>query len=397
MRILISGAGIAGPTLAYWLAKYGLEVTIVEKAPRLRVGGYVIDFWGAGFDIADRMGLLPEVRRKGFMVREVKVVNRSGKRVSGFPVEAFARVTQGRYITLPRSDLAETIFAKIAGHVETILGDSVTRIEQTASSVRVTFQHGAGREFDLVIGADGLHSRIRELVFGPENRFEKYLGCKVAAFQTEGYRPRDELVYVLYTGVGQQIGRISLRDDRTLFLFTFADEAPGDPPADDVSAQKNLLRKRFGNSGWECPQILEALESCHDFYFDRMSQIRMDPQQGLWTRGRVTLLGDAASCVSLLAGQGSALAMVGAYILAGELHRAKGDFATAFARYQEQFGPFVFKKQQAAVSSAGWFAPKSSFSRFLRNEVMKLLTVPWVANIVFGRGFTDKIALPDYD
>ncbi len=395
MRVLISGAGIAGPTLAYWLAHYGIEPTIVEKAPALRTGGYAIDFWGAGFDIAERMGLLPEICRKGFRVREVRVVNQDGKRISGFPVSAFASVTRGRYITLPRGDLGATIFSRIAGDVETIFGDSVVGIEQTSNSVLVSFERASPREFDLVVGADGLHSRVRELVFGPEDRFEKYLGCKVAAFQADGYESKDELIYVLYTEVGQQVGRITMPDGRTLFLFTFADQEIEDDTS--VSSPKALLRKRFGNSGWECPRILDALEHSHDFYFDRVSQIRMHPQQGLWTRGRVTLLGDAASCVSLLGGQGSALAMVGAYILAGELHRAQGDYAAAFARYQDRFGPFVLKKQQAAVGSAGWFAPKSQFSMFLRNQVMKLLTISWVADFVFGRGLTDKITLPEYE
>ncbi|HEY2381213.1 MAG TPA: FAD-dependent monooxygenase, partial [Terriglobia bacterium] len=174
MRVLISGAGIAGTTLAYWLAQYGFETTIVEKAPRLRAGGYIIDFWGAGFDIADRMGLLPEIRDKGYVVREVRVVDRSGKRVAGFPVEAFSRATRGRYISLPRSDLAACIFGKIDGRVEAIFGDSVTKIEQTEKAVRVSFDRGPEREFEIVIGADGLHSEIRKLVFGPQDRFEKY-------------------------------------------------------------------------------------------------------------------------------------------------------------------------------------------------------------------------------
>ena len=224
MRVLISGAGIAGPTLAYWLGHYGFEPTLLESAPALRTGGYVIDFWGAGFDIADRMGLLPEIRRKGYMVREVIVVNERGKRVSGFSVEVFSRITEGRYISLPRGDLAAAIFAKIDGRVETIFGDSVHVIEQTETSVRVSFQSGAARDFDLVVGADGLHSRVRELIFGPESLFEKYLGYKVAAFEVPGYRPRDELTYVMYTEVGGQAGRFTMRGDRTMFLFIFADE-----------------------------------------------------------------------------------------------------------------------------------------------------------------------------
>jgi 2-polyprenyl-6-methoxyphenol hydroxylase-like FAD-dependent oxidoreductase len=394
MRVLISGAGIAGPTLAYWLAHYGMEPTLVEKAPQLRTGGYIIDFWGAGFDIADRMGLLSEIKRKGYMMQELRVVNQKGKKVTGFPVDAFARVTGGRYASLRRGDLAASIFGLIEGKVETIFGDSVARIEQGEKGVQVAFQSGMERNFDLVVGAGGLHSRVRELVFGPQEHFEKYLGCKVAAFDAAGYRPRDELVYVMYTEVGQQVARFAMRGDRTMFLFTFADNDVTTPG--DVPSQKALLRKRFGRSGWECPQILNALDAANDLYFDRVSQIRMNEQQGLWTRGRVTLIGDAASCVSLLAGQGSALAMVAAYILAGELHHSNGDYAAAFARYQTLFGPFVREKQKVALRFAGFFAPKSSLALFFRNQVMKLLRVPWIADVTAGRDFTDKIALPEY-
>lgn len=394
MKVLISGAGIAGPTLAYWLAHYGFEPTLIEIAPRLRTGGYVIDFWGAGYDIAERMGLLPRILANGYKIREMRVVGRDGERVAGFPVDAFFDLTRGRYITIARSELAASIFSEIEGRVEIIFSDTVERIEQSEHGVQVTLRSGNIRDFDLLVGADGLHSRIRDLVFGAEKEFEKYLGFKVAAFQVEGYCPRDELVYLLYTEVGQQVGRFTMHDNRTLFLFTFADDNPELP--DTVAAQKALLRDRFRNSGWECPRILDALDTSNDFYFDRVSQIRMDQSQGLWTNGRVTLLGDAAFCVSLLAGQGSALAMVSAYILAGELHRCGGDYAEAFRRYQNLFAPFVRDKQIAALRFAGSFAPRSRFALFLRNQIFNLMAHPWIGKPTIGKSLSDKIALPNY-
>ncbi|HUB79972.1 MAG TPA: FAD-binding domain [Bryobacteraceae bacterium] len=392
MRVLISGAGIVGPTLAYWLNHYGFETTIVEKAPRLRTGGYVIDFWGAGFDVAERMNLMEEIKSKGYLVEEVRIVDRTGRRVAGFPAAAFARATGGRYVSLPRADLAALIFGRIADRVEPIFDDSISTIREESNCARVVFASGLQREFDLVVGADGLHSRVREIAFGPEAQFEQFLGYKAAAFEVAGYRPRDELVYVMYTEVGQQVGRFAMRDDRTMILLTFADR---DPDVGGPSAQRALLRRRFGSSGWECPAILDALDSAdgpEDLYFDRVSQIRMKA----WSRGRVVLVGDAAYCVSLLAGQGSALGMAGAYILAGELHRAKGNYSLAFARYGALFGPLIDAKQKASLRFAGTFAPKSRTAMWLRNRIFNLLSIGWVADLAVGRDLADRILLPDY-
>jgi len=394
MKILISGAGIAGPTLAYWLLKYGFEPTIVERAPQLRTGGYIIDFWGAGYEIAERMGLIPELLGKGYRAQEAWTVNTKGEKIAGFSVQSFARVMGGRYISLARGDLAASIYGKIEGQIETIFGDSIKGIEQTDHNVRVCFEKEIPRNFDLVVGADGLHSKVRELVFGAERNFEKYLDCKVAAFSLRGYRPRDELVYVMYTQIGQQVSRFAMHDDRTLFLFTFGDRSV--ESAEDAQTQKELLRRRFGNSGWECAQILDRLEDTTDFYFDRVSQIRMNTTQGLWTRGRVALLGDAAFCVSLLAGQGSALAMLAAYILAGELQRARDDHTVAFTRYNELLGPFIASKQEAALRLIGFFAPKSQLSLWIRNQIMNLMKWPWIADLAMGRDLADKIEIPSY-
>ena len=394
MKILISGAGIAGPTLAYWLAHYGFDPTIVEKSPQLRTGGYVIDFWGAGYDIADRMGLIPELLQKGYRAQEARAVNTRGKEIASFPMKSFARALQDRYFNLAHGDLAAAIYCKVASKVETIFGDAVRAVEQSENAVRVSFEKSPPREFDLVIGADGLHSRVREIVFGPEQRFENYLGYKAAAFGVDGYRPRDELVYVMHTEVGQQISRFAMHDDRTMFLLTFADASPEIPAS--LEGQKALLKARFVDTGWEWPKIMETLDSVSELYFDRVSQIRMDPSRGLWTQGRVSLIGDAAFCLSLLAGQGAALAMVSAYIVAGELHRANGDYRPAFARYQELFAPFIEMKQKAALRLAGFFAPKSKLALFARNQIMNLMRLPFAAELAMGRDMVDKIAIPDY-
>ena len=392
MSVLISGIGIAGPTLAYWLSVYGIESTLVERAPRLRTGGYVIDFWGSGFDVAERMGLLADIRRDGYDIKELRLVNGNGRRVGGFPIEVFRTLTRGRYVSIPRSDLAKNIFRKLEGRCETIFGDSIRAMEQTSNGVEVTFEHAAPRRFDLVIGADGLHSVVRQLAFGAEERFEKFLGLRVAAFEAAGYPARDEDVFVSHSAPGKQVGRFSLRNQRTLFLFIFTDDGQSPVDAFDTRTHKDILRAQFGDMGWECPQILAAMAACDDVYFDRVSQIRMDH----WHRGRVGLIGDAAFCPSFLAGQGSALAMVAAYVLAGELGRARLDPEAALRRYESQLQGFISGKQTAAVKLAGSFAPRTRFGLFLRNQITRAFALPGVPRLLMGSSLTDAFALPDY-
>jgi 2-polyprenyl-6-methoxyphenol hydroxylase-like FAD-dependent oxidoreductase len=391
MKVLISGIGVAGPTLAYWLAEQGIEVTLVEQAPRLRRGGYVVDFWGLGFDVAERMSRLSDLQKKGYRVQEVRMVDGRGRRVGGFSAkDVFGRLTLGRYLSVPRGELAASLYESIEDRAETIFGDSLVALEQDDREVRVSFARSGVRAFDLVIGADGLHSNVRRLAFGEESRYEKYLGYKVAAFETEGYRPRNPDVYLLHTEVGQQVGRFSMRDDRTMFLFVFSDQDPERAMGAGADGQKAELRRRFGHSGWECPQILQALDSVTELYFDRVSQIQMPS----WSRGRVSLVGDAAFCVSLLGGQGSALAMTAAYVLASELKAAAGNHRTAFERYHQRLASFIDRKQKAAARFAGFFAPRSRLRLFLHNQVTRLLSLPFVADVAFRRDLTDRISLP---
>lgn len=391
MRIAISGVGIAGPTLAYWLRKSGHEVVLIEKWPALRRGGYVVDFWGIGYDIAEKMDLLGRVRELGYQVKEVRYVNRQGRRCGGFPVDVFDRMTQGRFTSLRRSDLSATIHGALDG-VETIFGDSIAGIKDDGESVLVTFDRAGARPFDLVVGADGLHSRVRELVFGPESQFTVSLGYHVAAFEAEGYRPRDDLVYLSHGIPGREVSRFSMRDDKTLVLFVFRDEYLSTAVPSTLQERKSALKRVFADAGWECPQILAALEHVSELYFDSVSQIQMNG----WTKGRIALVGDAAACVSLVAGEGTGLAMAEAYVLAGELSACGGNHSAAFARYQERMMPFLKRKQRAARTFASSFAPKSALGIKFRNLVTRLLRVPIVADFFIGRALRDDITLPDY-
>jgi 2-polyprenyl-6-methoxyphenol hydroxylase-like FAD-dependent oxidoreductase len=390
--VLISGAGIAGPTLAYWLKLAGFQPTLIEHAPKLRTGGYVIDFWGLGYDIAGRMGLLEEINRTGYHIREMRIVNGKGERVSGFGTNVFRQLTGGRYVTIGRSDLSRLLFEKIKGDTEVIFGNEVIGLQEHADAVQVTFEHGAQRRFDLVVGADGLHSTVRRLIFGSQDRFEKRLGYIVAAFESRGYRPRDENVYVTYCRPCRMLGRVALRDDRTLFLFVFAKDTDERSEMIDLTAQKTVLRNAFDDGKWETSRILAELDRAQNLYFDRVSQIKMPS----WSQGRVALLGDAAFCVSLMAGQGAALAMTAAYVLASELRQAGKQHEQAFRNYEKILRSFIDSKQRGAARFASAFAPKTRWGLFLRNQIIKASAIPGVARLSFGRDIVDTLKLPDY-
>ena len=387
MRVLIVGAGIAGPTLAFWLRRLGHQPTLVDSAPGPRRGGYLVDFWGAGFDVAERMGIVPELRHSGYHLREARGVGRDGRRIASFEPSAFVG-SGDRYVTIARSDLASAIYGALAGDVETIFDDTVDALDDDGSQVHVTFRSGNRRDFDLVVGADGLHSRVRSLAFGPQQRFENHLGIVVAAFDVAGYRPRDELVAVMHADVGFQLLRMSLRDDATLFLLTLRDG--GNVALASPGEQQALLRRRLAGAGWETPAILDAMTGARTFYFDRVSQIRMPS----WSRGRVALVGDAAACPSLLAGQGSALAMIEAYVLAAELAGSDDDHAAAFARYHARLAPLLRSKQDAATGLGLAFAPRGRVQLAIRNTLMRLLGLPHVPDLVMGRSLRDAVELP---
>jgi 2-polyprenyl-6-methoxyphenol hydroxylase-like FAD-dependent oxidoreductase len=393
MRIAICGAGIAGAALAYWLIRYGNEVTLIERAPKFRTGGYVVDFWGVGYTVAERMGILQQVHEAGYQVQEVRLVDDRGRTIGGFSTKAVANAANGRFTSLPRGDLAAIIYRTIEERVEPIFDNSISMIEERGNGLLVHFDKGSPREYDLVVGADGLHSIVRKLIFGPQSQFERQLGYHVAAFAIEGYRPRDELVYVLYSIPGRQAARFALRDDRTMFLLAFRSDRMSGPEPRDQEERKMLLHAIFADAGWECPQILEQMDQAADLYFDRVAQIRIDA----WSKGRVMLIGDAAACVSLMAGEGAGLAMAEAYVLAGELHRAGDDYREAFRRHEQRLRPLLDAKQKLGRRFARAFVPKTRLGIWIRDHATRLLAIPPVARYLFRRELMDGSDLPTYE
>lgn len=392
-HVLISGTGIAGPSLAYWLLRYGFEPTLIERAPAFRDSGYMIDVWGTGYDIVERYGLLETARQRGYVFDGLKFVNAENKEVAGIHGDVVGRALRGKFFSIPRGDLARTIYDCIADRVEALYDTSIRAFEQKPDAVEVELSNGEIRRFDLVIGADGLRSQVRELAFGADSQFEKYLGYVAASFIDNGYPHRDEATYVSFGRPGRQISRYAMRKDRSAFLLVFAEKDWPAAAAHDVAAQKALLHETYANDGWEVSEVMSALDAANDLYFDAVSQIRMPS----WTDGRVALVGDAAHSPSLLAGAGAAFAMLGAYVLAGELHSAGGDFSVAFPAYEQRLKPFMARQQHMAVGFAGAFTPKTRLGLLVRDGVVNLMNVPmlgvWLARRMLGEDFP----IPAYD
>lgn len=393
MKVAINGAGIAGTTLAYWLTKLGHEVLLVESAPRLRTGGYLLNFWGLGYGVAEKMGLLPRLLSLQYRADELRMVNRKGRTCGGYPADVLLHLTNNRLMALARADIAASIYELLDDRVETLFDDSIAAIDDDGERVQISFDHAPPRKVDLVVGADGLHSRVRELAFGPESEFEVSLGCHVGAFEIEGYRPRDELISVMHGVPGRYISRFPIRDDKTLIFMVFRDEyLSGEFPA-NLSGRKSALTEAFADLGWECPQILSALADVDNIYFDSVCQIRMDS----WAKGRTTLVGDAVACPSLISGEGAGLAMAEAYVLAGEIHDGSGGCEAPLMRYANRMKPFLLRKQKRAMSLVPSFVPKSSFGVTARNFATSLMRFPVFPKILMGRYLHDDIKLPDYE
>ena len=390
-NILISGAGIAGTTLAYWLKNFGFNPTIVESSPELREGGYAIDFMGAGYDVAEKMGIIPALKAVDINFSKLVFVDGNNKERGSMNYQEIKNLLNGRAFTLLRSDLAKVIYQNLDEDVEIIFGDTITKIDQNEKDISISFQNGKTRDFDLLVGADGLHSNVRKLVFGSEAQFEKYCGYYTSSYTINKF-PLGNNAFSMYNVPYRQVAVYSKNEIQANTFFIFTSSEKLDYQHHDIEKQKQILKAEFGNSGWKCPELLTQIDSTTDFYFDSVSQIKMHH----WHKGRVTLAGDAGYCPSLLSGKGSTLAMVGAYILAGELKQAKGNYKTAFEEYEILFKPFMEKKQKAAQSFAKSFVPKSNFGIWLRNKLFKLMSSTLFSKLFLNQFKDSGLELKEY-
>jgi 2-polyprenyl-6-methoxyphenol hydroxylase-like FAD-dependent oxidoreductase len=390
--VLICGSGIAGLTLGYWLAEHGFEPTLVERAPTLRTEGYMLDFWGLGYDVAERMGILATIRERGYLIESLRFVDSSGSTRSEVSASTIRRALGDRFVSIPRGELARIVFERARARTETLFDDTVASIQEDEGGLNVRLARGGERRFDLLIGADGLHSTIRALVLGTNPRWFRYLGYCAAAFMTSSYSRRDERAYVSYAAPRRQISRYALRDGKTAFLLVFTAPEPVSQHGGELDTDKRLLRSAFSRASWiEIPEILGHLQDANELYYDGVTQVELPA----WSRGRTALLGDAAYCPSLLAGEGAGLAMAGAYLLAEELGRSRGDHRIAFPRYEKMFRPFIERKQRAARSFASSFAPRTALGLAVRDLAVNLINVPILGGWVTRRMFGDDFALPD--
>jgi 2-polyprenyl-6-methoxyphenol hydroxylase-like FAD-dependent oxidoreductase len=340
IRVLVAGASIAGPALAHWLRRWGAEVTVVERAPELRPGGQAVDARGVTKEVIRRMGLDAAVRAARTETAGAHTVD-----VDGNVLETFHAADDGgdgyiAEIEILRGDLSRVLYDDTRDGVEYIFGDRIAELTQDADGVDVVFAGGDRRRFDLVVGADGLHSALRAMVFGPRERFLRHLGLVLAFYSVPNEFGLDRWL-IDYQEAGRSAGLRPIPDPtRAMAMFSFQS---GDVDIDyrDVAAQKRLLRERMAGMGWLTPRILAHLDDTPDFYLDQVAQVVMDR----WSSGRVGLLGDAAFSSSPMSGQGTGLALVGAYLLAGELAAAGWDPEAGFAGYERRMRSFVEANQ----------------------------------------------------
>jgi 2-polyprenyl-6-methoxyphenol hydroxylase-like FAD-dependent oxidoreductase len=374
-KVLISGASIAGPALAYWLHRYGFAVTVVEKASAPRGGGYPIDVRGTAIEVARRMGILPRLRDAHVDSQRMTFLDPDGGEIAAVAPHALAGSVAGRDLEVPRGDLTAILYDAVRDDVEFRFDDSIDTLEQSDHGVDVTFRGGGRRTFDAVVGADGMHSHTRTLLFGLEAPFHRYLGYCFAVFTMPNtFGLSRELV--MWNGAGRAAALYATggKDDE---VHAFLNLHRPDPPLDAFRGTEpdlfaGAFDGAFAGAGWKVPEIIDAMRDADDLFCDTVGQIRMPA----WSSGRVGLVGDAAYAPSFLTGQGSSLALVGAYMLAHALATDR-DPAAAFATYEHGMRPFVTANQALVDHGAAGLFPTTTQALEERNtKIRNLATMP---------------------
>ncbi|GGZ30204.1 FAD-dependent monooxygenase [Streptomyces poonensis] len=386
-KILISGAGVAGHALAFWLNRYGCAVTVVEKAAALRDGGYPVDVRGTALEVVRRTGILPRLRDAHIDLRRLTFLDEDGGEVATVAPHAVTGGVAGRDLEVRRGDLTDALHTAVRDDVEFLFDDSVDTLDQSGHGVDVTFRGGGRRTFDMVVGADGLHSRTRTLVFGPEEQFHRYLGYCFAGFTLRNAFGLSHET-VMWNAPGRAAALYAVGDnDDVHALLTLAHPEPPFDAFRTPEAQRHLVAAVFADAGWEVPGMLTALRDADDLFFDAVGQIRM-PR---WSSGRVALVGDAAYAPSFLTGQGTNLALVGAYMLAASL--ADRDHAAGFAAYEHHTRAFVTVNQDLVGEGDATLFPTTARALEQRNDLLRSLSA-MPATATEGRPAHSALTLP---
>lgn len=396
-NVLISGASIAGPALAFWLHRYGWDATIIERAPAFRTGGQNIDIRGAAREVLRRAGLEDAVREATTGEVGTRFIDEDGGTVAEFAAAKSDTVGPTAEVEILRGDLAKILVDADEGRTEYIYGDRITALDDTGSEVIVSFEKAAERRFDLVVAADGIRSSTRGLVFGKEVSIRP-LGLETT-YLTIPRTDTDTDWWRWYNAPGGRT--VNLRPDRhgttRALLSSLLDSTTLDTDARterrSPEEHKKHLREEFRDAGWEAPRILADLDDTDDIYFESIAQVHA-PR---WSRGRFVLLGDAAWCASPISGMGTSLALVGAYVLAGEL-AAHVHHRDAFAGYDRIMRPYVNQAQKLIPGGPRLAHPRTRLGIKAFHLALRIAASPLVvklANQVFSPP-ADKIDLPDY-
>ena len=372
-NVLISGASIAGLSAAYWLNKYGFKVTIVERASYIRPGGQAIDVRGPAIAVAERMGILDDIRNNSTKLKGMSIVDAASGKETYRNTEA--TITAGKFdspdVEILRDDLCRVLFQAVGDQVTYIFNDTILSLDQDEAGVNVTFANAAPQRFDLIIGADGLRSNVRRLVFGADEEFIRYLGYYVAIFTTPNFLNLDHWeVFIKHEGAPIATCIVKEKDCEARNYLGFGSAEPIDYDHRDIASQKQLITERSPNVGREIQQMKDLMQDSSNFYFDSINQIIM----ANWSKGRIILVGDAGYSTSLSTGQGTTVAMIGAYVLAGELATQRNDLQTALNNYDAELREYVENNQKLAFDPSTdlqlSFAQSSEEERETAQETM---------------------------